>query len=113
MKVKSLLLSHLSAEWRRLWIEGQLKPFQCNFIDFVELVNQIVSFLSAGDQLPPCVSVTLGMCVDLNRMIHALDASAPWTQLMNIVHPRVARSYSHPATLQDCTCCSPWELQFS
>ena len=95
LKVKKLLLTRLSAEWTRIWIDGQFESYQYNFIKFASSVQLTVDYLSRGE-IPDSVASALALRGDLQKIVTALSVSAPWTRFMNIIHPTNSRKFSNP-----------------
>ena len=95
-KVKSSLLTHLSAEWKCIWTRGQLKTFRSNFIEFAGVIQKTLDFLSFGNQIPLSISDALDLTDDLRKICYALDANAPWTRFMEVTHPSNAKQFAHP-----------------
>ena len=96
LRVKGLLLTHLSSEWTRIWLEGHSRSYQFNFSKVAESVQCTLNFLTQGGHLPEGILVTLDLRDDLRKIVFSLDPSAPWTRFMNIIHPSNSRRYSHP-----------------
>ena len=81
LKVKELLLSHLSADWTRIWSESRFRSYRYNLIDIASSIQLTLSFLSRGE-IPHSVSNALALRDDLQRIASALGIAAPWTKVV-------------------------------